>query len=339
MRPASRRALLRRIAAASHARGLRPWPLLILVAAAIGLAALLVRRGETPPPPVVPAQRSAPPVDPVLALPFGEGAAAPVPLSPGSAAGADPASLRAAYWAATDRARLYREWRERPEPDARYLAFRAARDCELVLAGEQAERDEPPQRRSERERRIAASVARCQGFIEQPLDASDMSRLQRDVVAAGHPAARMVGATDAVARRPLAETIGAVRGALASADPLAYDEARVLLAMLRHQVEVAGQPPTPPGEVRQIDSRVVAIDLAGCLLGNPCGPSTGLAVISCGADAACQRDAQEWLLQSYGLQDDERMAAIAMAERIAGAFRRGAVDEILRAPAGSPPAQ
>jgi hypothetical protein len=45
------------------------------------------------------------------------------------------------------------------------------------------------------------------------------------------------------------------------------------------------------------------------------------------------RDAEDWVLQMADLPDEERRAALALAERMLAAFQRGAIDEIVRVPA------
>jgi len=339
MRPASRRALLERLSAAPRV-GARSWLVFaVLVIALIGIVAVawLADRSETPPSVAAVEESSAPLLDPVLALPFGRGTAnAPTPAVPDDQANAANAALRSMYARADDRQALYRQWRERPEAEALYLAYRAARDCLSLLAGGvSAEPDAVSERKNEREKQIAAGTKRCQGFVGAPPAPDEMQRLVQQAAAAGHPAAQIVLAAETYAQHSLAETIEVLRRGLASGDPLAFDEARVLLAMNRHQVEIAGVAPTAATDVRNTDARVVAIDLVGCQLGNPCGPGHGVVAIECDSSGPCLRDAQEWVLQMADLGDEERRAAIALAERMFAAFKRGAVDEIVRMPANS----
>src|SRR5262249_5681641 len=131
MRPASRRALLRRLTEIGPHGGLPLWSVLIVVAAVVFLLTRFFGATEPLQDAKAPEVRSPPLLDPVLALPFGEGnasaataSAQKVPLDVRRVE-----ELRVAYRAADDRHALYKQWRDRPEADARYLAFRAARDC------------------------------------------------------------------------------------------------------------------------------------------------------------------------------------------------------------------
>lgn len=338
MRPASRRALLERLAAAAPSRGALTWPAIALGAALVFVLVYWLQRPAAPPavaPP--PPPHSAPSLlDPALALPFGEGSATVAAATPERGPQGAIEELRAIYRAAPDRRALYAQWRNRPEADARYLAYRAARDCDLLLAGAAAAQLEGPgeragERAGDRERRMAESAGRCQGFTVEPAAPEETEHLLEEAASAGHPAALVALAAEKYAQTPLAETVSVLRQALASGDPFAYDEARIVLAMARHQIEIAGMAPRSVAANQRADARVAAIDLAGCLLGNPCGPSRGVVVLEC-SDDYCRRDAQDWLLQMSNLGDDDRRLARALAERLASAFRRGAVDEILRAP-------
>jgi hypothetical protein len=335
MRPASRRALLERIAAREAPRGTRFRVIAALVVALVALAALagalIVGRTERRADPVAPAQPGLPVVDPVLALPFGRGATKAPAAEAGAVNRGEVPGLRAAFRLAGDRRALYSEWRHRSEPDARYLAYRAARDCEALLAGGTlADLDAGSERKVERTRQVTAAVVRCGGFVAEPAAPDEVRQLLLDAAAAGHPAAQAALATERFAQRPLAETVAVLRRSLASGDPLAFDEARPVLALARHRLEIAGVAPVADGSVT--DARVVAIDLAGCRLGNPCGPSRGAVAMECGNDPACLHEAQEWLLQAADLGEEERRTALALAGRLFDAFERGALDEIVRLP-------
>jgi hypothetical protein len=339
MRPASRRALLKLLDDASGSRGAWVGTALAVIALATAVIAWYTSRGEPPPPAARLAAPAAPVLDPVLALPFGQG----------SANGAAPAAtlavtrveeLRAAYRRVDDLFALYQQWRDRPETDARYLAFRAARDCErLRRSGAGVELEAMVERKGERERQIAASIARCGAFMNQPATIAELQALEKETADAGHPAAQVAYATDTIGQRSLGETLGIVKKALASGDPFAYDEARVVLAGSRHQAEIANAPPASANDLRSTDVRVVAIDIAGCRLGNPCGPANGAAPLDCGDNQICQRDAEAWLMLAAELDDDERRQAVSLAERLFAAFRRGAVDEIVRLPSALQPLQ
>ncbi|HYS13409.1 MAG TPA: hypothetical protein VEN28_08870 [Burkholderiaceae bacterium] len=338
MRPASKRVLLERLAAVAPMRGARVWSVLALIAVAAVVISRFFGGSEGAQRPVNPETHGAPVLDPVLALPFGEGGAS-VAAPTRAADNGRIEELRTAYRSTDDRLALYRQLRERPEADARYLAFRAARDCELLRAGAGvvAELDAISERKGERERQMAAATTRCRGFLSEPAARDEVQRLEEEAATAGHPAAQIALAADSYAQHPLAETVATLRRGLASGDPLAFDEARVLLAMTRHQVEIAGVAPITTVDPQATDTRVAAIDLVGCRLGNPCGPSRGAVAIECGANASCLRDAEEWLLQSADFTDEERRATLALAERLLAAFKRGAVDEIVRLPVRTQP--
>jgi hypothetical protein len=299
---------------------------LALAAAASFLIAHFVQRAPAaaPPPPAPPA-RSVPILDPALALPFGE-----APAATATAAGdATPVpDLRAAYATARDRLALYRQLRARADADARYLAFRTARECAALLAD--GGRAAAGGMHGARERRLAAAVASCRGFAQEPVPPGESMRLLQEAAAAGHPAAQLAAAAENLAPRAPAQTVLLAARALAAGDPFAYDEARVLLAMARHQAVIAGIPPGDPADLGRIDARVVALDLANCRLGNPCGPSRGAPAVRCDADPACLAEAQEWLLAQTDLDDEEGRAASFLADRIVMAFRRGAIEEIVR---------
>ena len=234
MRPASRRALLRRLAAAPP-RGVRWGSALALAAAAVFLIVHFARRPPAAPPaPPSPATRSAPIVDPALALPFGEGA----PATGETAAGSD---ARAAYASARDRLALYRQLRARADADARYLAFRVARECAPLHAD--GLRVAAPAMYGARDRRLAAGEEGCRGFAREPVPRDEPLRLLQEAAAAGHAAAAMAAAAETLAPRAPAETVALVARALASGDSFAYDEALVLLAIARHQAVIAGVPP------------------------------------------------------------------------------------------------
>jgi len=337
MRPASRRALLERLAAIAPPRGARIWSVLALVAFATIVISRFFGGSEGAQRPVPSEVHGGPVLDPVLASPFGEGgasAAMPAPVVDNGRS----EELRTAYRGAADHRALYRQLRERPEADARYLAFRAARDCELLRAGGVvAELDAISERKGERERQMAAATTRCRGFLSEPAPPDEVHRLEEEAATAGHAAAQIALAADTYAQHPLAETMATLRRGLASGDPLAFDEARVLLAMTRHQLEIAGVAPNTYADPQVTDTRVTAIDLVGCRLGNPCGPSRGAVAIECGGNAPCLRDAEEWLLQMADLTDEERRVTLTLAERMLAAFKRGAVDEIVRLPARTPP--
>jgi len=332
MRPASRRALVSQLSALAPQRRAPVWPVLAVVAVA-AIVFLRLFAGSEGAVSVEPAESpGAPLLDPVLALPFGEGGAnvsVPAAVDNGRIE-----ALRTAYQRADDRQVLYQQLRERPEADARYLAFRAARDCELLRAGGVfGELETGSGRSSERVRQMEASTARCRGFLSAPAAPDELQRLQREAADAGHPAAQIALATESFPQHSLVETLNVLRRGLASGDPFAFDEGRVLLAMTRHQVEIAGVAPTTSADVRTIDARVVALDLVGCRLGNPCGPSRGMVAIECDGTARCQRDAEEWLLHAADLDVEEQRLALALADRMVAAFKRGAIDEIVRVPA------
>jgi len=335
MRPASRRALLERLAATAPQRSPWMWSALALIVLGTIVLAHFLGGTEQAQLPVASKERGAPLLEGVLALPFGEGNASAPASTPGDDGGRID-ELRDAFRRADDLRTLYIQWRERPEADARYLAFRAARICELMRAGGlTAEVDAFSERRGEHERQIVFAATRCRGFLITPVAPEEVRRLAQDAAAAGSAAAQVALAADTAAGRPVSETVAVLRRALASGDPLAFDEARVLLAMSRHQVEIAGIPPAG-GDWRSIDARVVAIDLASCRLGNPCGSGRGSIAIDCGPDQLCQRDAEEWVMQIAGLDDQERRAARTLADKMFAAFKRGAVDEIVRMPVAAP---
>jgi hypothetical protein len=320
MRPASRRALLKRLAAAPAPR-LRWGSALVLAAAAVFLIAHFAQRTPAAAPPPAPPSRSVPILDPALALPFGSAPAAP------AAAGttASVTELRAAYAAARDRLALYRQLRAQPDPDARYLAYRTARECTRLLAAGGASAG------GARARRLAAEAEACRGFAREAASRTEWLALLQEAAASGHAAAQLAAAAENFAPRSAAETAAFVARALTSADPLAFDEARVLLAMARHQLVLAGVAPEGAADLGRIDPRVVALDLANCRLGNPCGPSRGAPAVDCAGDAACLAEAQQWLLDEAELEEDEIRAAGFLADRVAAAFRRGTIDEIVRA--------
>jgi hypothetical protein len=284
-------------------------------------------------PPAQPAQSSAPLLVGALASPFGEGSASAAPAQEIDTGPIE--KLRDAYRRADDLQILYTQWRDRLEADARYLAFRAARDCELLRAGGIVAELDAFSERKDRDRQMVRATARCRGFLNTPAAHDEIQRLEQDAAAAGSAAAQIALTADTYAQHPLAETIATLRRGLASGDPLAFDEARVLLALSRHQVEIAGLAPSATGDMRNVDARVVAIDLVGCRLGNPCGPGRGLLAIECGTDPRCQRDAADSLVQFAGLDDAERRTADALADRMFAAFGRGAVDDIVRMPSSA----
>lgn len=328
MRPASRRALLRRLDA-STPRGTGFGTALAVIGLVAALVAWYSSRPE-PPPVVKTAAPTAPVLDPVLALPFGQGANGAAPVATMGVMRVD--ALRVAYDRSDDRVALYRQWRDRPEADARYLAFRAARDCEkLRRSGTAVELDAMVERKGERERQIAAALARCGVFLQQPVAADELQKLGKDTADAGHPAAQAAYAIETFGERSVAETLALLKASLASGDPLAYDEARTFLSMSRHQVEIAGAPPASANDPRATDARVVALDIANCRLGNPCGPASGASPLDCGDGQICQRDAEAWLLLSAGLDDNERRLAQMLADKVVAAFRSGAVDDIVKA--------
>jgi len=339
MRPASRRALLRSLAAAAPSRAARIWSLVAIVAIA-GLLIAYFAGPEREPIRAVSAPEPSPPVvDPVLALPFGAGrdAGAAPSAAAAAAASAPIEELRVAFRTADDRQRLYRELKQRTEPDAMYLAFRAARDCALLLAGSGlAELDAISERHSERERQLVAANKRCTGFVNEPPAPDEMRHLQEEAAKAGHAAAQIALASEMFAQHALGETLDTLRRGLASRDPLAFDEARGLLAMSPFQPEVGGVAPTAETSVRRSDSRRVALDLVNCRLDNPCGPA-GRSALDCRGDNLCERDAEEWLLDLADLGDDERRSALALADRLLVAFKSGAVDTIVRAPDSTSP--
>ncbi|MCS7101335.1 MAG: hypothetical protein NZL99_06500, partial [Burkholderiaceae bacterium] len=240
--------------------------------------------------------------DPALALPFGL-AANELPTGAGNGAPAvgPDADLRAAYAAARDRLSLYRQLRARPEPDARYLAWRVARECtSLLYAGDVAAGGGG----GARARQLALALEGCRGFVREPVAADETAALLREAAAAGHAAARLAVAVHGESR-PTAATVDLIAAALATGDPLAFDEARPLLAALRYEGVIGGVPP-PAGEaVGRADYRAAALDLANCRLGNPCGPARGAPGVPCGSDAVCLREAQAWLLEAVDLDEDE----------------------------------
>lgn len=322
MRPASRRALLKRLAAVAPPQRVRWGSALALAAAAFFLIAHFVQRAPAAaPPPPAPASRSVPILDPALALPFGA-----APAAPATAVGdANPVpALRAAYAAAGDRLALYRQLRAQPDPNARYLAYRTARECTRLLAAGGAAAS------GARARRLAAETEACRGFAREAASRSEWLALLQEAAASGHAAAQLAAAAENFAPRSAAETAAFVARALASADPLAFDEARLLLAMARHQLVLAGAAPEGAADPGRIDPRVVALDLANCRLGNPCGPSRGAPAVDCAGDAACLSEAQQWLLEEAELEEDELRAAGFLADRIVAAFRRGAIEDIVR---------
>jgi hypothetical protein len=333
MRPTSKRALLEQLARKAPPRGARLGSALALIAiATIVLVHFLgsTEGAQSPTRSEKPAASA--PFEGVLALPFGQGsgnAAAPT----GAAEAGPIAELRETFRRTDDLYALFQQWRERPEADARYLAFRAARDCELLRTGGiVVELDALSERRGERERQATLATARCRGFQSMPPGRDEVLRIEQEAAAAGSLAAQVALTADTFSQRPVPDAIAVVRRALASGDQLAFDESRVLLAMSRHQVEIGGMPPSAPGDARSSDTRVVAIDLVGCRLGNPCGQSRGSISIDCGSNLTCQRDAEEWLMQMASLDDDEQRTTQALAARMLAAFKRGAIDEIVRMP-------
>jgi len=334
VRPTSKRALLEQLARRGPPRGARLWSALALTAiAAIVLVHFLGSTEGAQRPARSESSAARAPFEGVFALPFGQGSGnAAVPAAATEAGPIE--ELRETFRRTDDLQALYQQWRDRPEADARYLAFRAARDCELLRTGAiVVELDALSERRGERERQATLATARCRGFQGTPAARDEMLRLEQEAAADGSLAAQVALAADTFSQRPVADAIAVVRRALASGDQLAFDEARVLLAMSRHQVEIGGMPPSAPGDARSSDPRVVAIDLVGCRLGNPCGQSRGSISIDCGSNLPCQRDAEEWLMQMASLDDDEQRSTQALAARMLAAFRRGAIDEIVRMPA------
>lgn len=328
MRPASRRALLRRLAAGQPLRGLGWGAALALGAAALFLLLHFLQR-PSPPPAAAPAPVSprTPIGDPALALPFGSAANELSAVTAGSGALAigPNAELRAAYATVRDRLSLYRQLRARAEPDARYLAWRVARECSALLyAGDVAAGGG-----GARARQLALALEGCRGFVREPVAAEETAALLREAAAAGHAAARLAAALHGDSR-PAAAAVDLIAAALASGDPLAFDEARALLAALRYEAVIGGVPP-PAGEaVGRADYRAAALDLANCRLGNPCGPARGAPGVPCGSDAVCLREAQAWLLEAVDLDEDEARTADALAERLVAAFRRGDASQLVR---------
>src|SRR5262245_2019075 len=169
VRPTSKRALLEQLARKGPPRGARLWSALALIAiAAIVLVHFLgstegAQRPVRSESPVVKA-----PFEGVFALPFGQGSGNAT--APSAAVEAGPIEeLRETFRRTDDLQALYQQWRDRPEPDARYLAFRAARDCELMrTGGVVVELDALSERRGERERQANRATTRCRGFQGAP---------------------------------------------------------------------------------------------------------------------------------------------------------------------------
>ena len=338
MRPASRRALLRSLAAVAPSRAARIWSLLALVALAGLLIAFLIGPEREPIRAVSAPEPSALVVDPVLALPFGEGRNSGVAPSAKAAPANGPIEeLRVAFRTADDRQKLYGQLKQRSEPDALYLAFRAARDCALLLSGSGlADLDAISERRSERERQFVAANKRCTGFVNEPPVPEEMRHLEEEAAKAGHAAAQIALASEMFTLRSFGETLDTLRRGLASGDPLAFDEARGLLAMSRFQAEVAGVSPGAEISVRRTDPRLAALDVVNCRLDNPCGPAGRGISIDCNGDDLCERDAEQWLLDLADVGDDERRSTVALADRLLVAFKSGAVDAIVRLPVEAP---
>src|SRR5262249_38976508 len=120
--------------------------------------------------------------------------------------------LRETFRRTDDLQALFQQWRDRPEPDARYLAFRAARDCELMRTGGiVVELDALSERRGERERQANRATSRCRGFQGAPAARDEMLRLEQDAAAAGSLAAQVALAADTFSQRPVPEAIAVVR--------------------------------------------------------------------------------------------------------------------------------
>lgn len=261
------------------------------------------------------------------ALPFGKGNATPVrDVDPATV---DVSMLRQSYFASENRHAFYTAVRGRPEPEAKYLAWRAAHDCvnalrqmtdsveiDQVVAEAVGREGGGPEQVRQRQQAGNALKQMCGGFLHPgKIPYAEMFRLLGEAVAAAHPAAL------AAQRTPATDLVVLVRLAVQSGDPLAFAEAAPALSRLAFTHRIAGVDVSG----QTVFAMQIAIDAATCRVAASCAPGSPRAIGDCVHGAACELPSiADHLLESPLLDANHAMARKLAADIEAAVRRRDA---------------
>jgi hypothetical protein len=255
------------------------------------------------------------------------------PVYDHKALGGVQSSARDIYLQTADMAKVFAQLEARPEPEAKYYAYRAVTDCELfVLGGTQDWHSIDYEARALmaakahdgeiRQHQIAALEAlktACQGFTRpNGLPTTRAASLLKEAAHLGHPSAQLAQqrkdsdllmrpSFDLEARR------AAVQAAWRSDDPTALMEVEWALMSVRHDTPVVGL------GTADVEVLAAALILARCELEPDCGNVKLMAAIRCIALAECSPTTREAVLRT--LPEQQRHRAEDAARRLVEAFR------------------
>jgi hypothetical protein len=249
-----------------------------------------------------------------------------------------PADLRAQYREVRDKHAFYVAMKDRPEPDAKYLAYRAAKDCQAVLgrhqdiagsgypnlgdldfAFKEALTDTASDRDLDSKRRAAMAglEAMCGGFTgaeRLPKDA-ELVDLVRTAAKGGSTPAKVADALNMDDPRGMLGRLRTVAGqTFKEADVLALREMTPVLPMAPASM-VEG------GFIEDLTTRAYAFDLAACMVDDGCGPANQRSLFFCAFLARCPEGGWQQILVEEMTKLDP--AAYAIVVRMAAEFRTG----------------
>lgn len=265
-----------------------------------------------------------------VAFPFGAS-------SRDTAVGRDSSSsvgAREVYLREASKAKVFEILSARPDPEAKYFAYRAAADC-LVLLGDISDKNDLVFRLSEklpttahdraldskRKQAVKSLVDVCGGFLRPtmfPNQAMDVLLLES--ATAGFPAAVI-----AVEWRKKQEVMakdfkpvdwsGVVSSVVSSRDSFALLEGEGAILQARHKRPIAGLGRD------DIETLLAALKLAQCQVEPQCFMYSLYAAVACASEGKCFDDVNAYFLAT--LPADRREKAVKAAAVIVEALQQG----------------
>lgn len=257
--------------------------------------------------------------------PFARGGTAPPPETPPTLN-----ELKRKYFALHDRAARFALLKDRPEPEAQYLAYRAFHECGRVMSTLQDGNDLGYRlRQSWAERNVSDRAVReaalerwtgaCAGFLRPNPDVRrEAEALLRQSAHAGHVGARAL-AFDGTGEVDTASAVTLARAIVESRDPLAMFDGQLVMLQARRACN-AGE--------RLMEDHVAWI-LASCRLTDCYRTELFFSEALCALRGACEQKSIEPAYLDEARSDVDRQWLVRRIDELERLMREGRTQDLL----------
>ncbi len=269
------------------------------------------------------------PADTVTAPPFarGESTSAPPTVPPTLD------DLKRKYFSLHDRAARFALLKDRPEPEAQYLAYRAFHECGRVMSNMRDGNDlaynlrqfwseRNVSDRAVREAALERWTTACAGFLRPNPDVQrEADALLRQAAAAGHVGARALG-FDIAGEVDKATTQALARAIVESGDPLALFDGYMVMLRARRACD-AGD--------RATEDHIAWI-LATCRLNDCYRTDLFFSETMCALQGACEQKTIETSYLNETRSDVDRQQLLRRVDELERLMREGRKQDLLPCP-------